>query len=127
MNVVVSVVLIMAFSIIIVGLVFQTAIPRIQEYEQELAFEQGKNQVDLIILAISDLISEPINSSRMLDIKIKKGNINFSTNSISFSDGDKNYTRTFENIRFNEMILPSGKTKLMLKKTGKNKIEAKVK
>jgi len=127
MNVVVSVVLIMAFSIIIVGLVFQTAIPRIQEYEQELAFEQGKNQVDLIVLAISDLISEPINSSRMLDIKIKKGNINFSTNSISFSDGDKNYTRTFENIRFNEMILPSGKTKLMLKKTGKNKIEAKVK
>ncbi len=127
MNVVVSVVLIMAFSIIIVGLVFQTAIPRIQEYEQELAFEQGKNQVDLIVLAISDLISEPINSSRMLDIKIKKGNINFSTNSISFSDGDKNYTRTFENIRFNEMILPSGKTKLMLKKTGKNKIEAEVK
>ena len=77
MNVVVSVVLIMAFSIIIVGLVFQTAIPKIQEYEQELAFEQGKNQVDLIVLAISDLISEPINSSRMLDIKIKKGNINF--------------------------------------------------
>jgi len=127
MNVVVSVVLIMAFSIIIVGLVFQTAIPRIQEYEQELAFEQGKNQVDLIVLAISDLISEPINSSRMLDIKIKKGNINFSTNSISFSDGDKNYTRTFENIRFNEIVLPSGKTKLMLKKTGKNKIEAEVK
>ena len=127
MNVVVSVVLIIAFSIIIVGLVFQTAIPKIQEYEQELAFEQGKNQVDLIVLAISDLISEPINSSRMLDIKIKKGNINFSTNSISFSDGDKNYTRTFENIRFNEIILPSGKTKLMLKKTGKNKIEAEVK
>jgi len=127
MNVVVSVVLIMAFSIIIVGLVFQTAIPKIQEYEQELAFEQGKNQVDLIVLAISDLISEPINSSRMLDIKIKKGNINFSTNSISFSDGDKNYTRTFENIRFNEIILPSGKTKLMLKKTGKNKIKVEVK
>ncbi|MCD6274899.1 MAG: hypothetical protein J7J15_02655 [Candidatus Aenigmarchaeota archaeon] len=126
MNVVVSVVLIMAFSIIIVGLVFQMAIPKIQEYKQELAFEQGKNQVDLIVLSISDLISEPINSSRILDINIKKGNLNFSTNSISFSDGYNIYKRTFENIKFNEIILPSGKTKIMLRKTGKNKINVKI-
>jgi len=126
MNVVVSVVLIMAFSIIIVGLVFQMAIPKIQEYKQELAFEQGKNQVDLIVLAVSDLISEPINSSRILDINIKKGNLNFSTNSISFSDGYNIYKRTFENIKFNEIILPSGKTKIMLRKTGKNKINVKI-
>jgi len=126
MNVVVSVVLIMAFSIIIVGLVFQMAIPKIQEYKQELAFEQGKNQVDLIVLSVSDLISEPINSSRILDINIKKGNLNFSTNSISFSDGYNIYKRTFENIKFNEIILPSGKTKIMLRKTGKNKINVKI-
>jgi len=126
MNVVVSVVLIMAFSIIIVGLVFQMAIPKIQEYKQELAFEQGKNQVDLIVLSISDLISEPINSSRILDINIKKGNLNFSTNSISFSDGYNIYKRTFDNIKFNEIILPSGKTKIMLRKTGKNKINVKI-
>jgi len=126
MNVVVSVVLIMAFSIIIVGLVFQMAIPKIQEYKQELAFEQGKNQVDLIVLAVSDLISEPINSSRILDINIKKGNLNFSTNSISFSDGYNIYKRTFDNIKFNEIILPSGKTKIMLRKTGKNKINVKI-
>jgi hypothetical protein len=123
MNVVVSAVLVMAFSIIVVGLVIQFGYPLIQEHKQELEFEQGKNLVNFLSFTISDLISEPINSSREIEIELKKGSLKISTNTISFSVGYKEYNKTFDKIQFNEIEIPNGKIKVQLTKISRDKIK----
>lgn len=127
MNVVVSAVLIMAFSIIIVGMVIQFGYPLIQEHKQELEFEQGKNLVNFLSISISNLLDEPINSSKELEIEFLKGLLKFSNNTISFSLSYKKYNKTFENTKFNKIELPPGKTKIKLTKIGKDEIKVEIK
>ncbi len=123
MNVVVSAVLIIAFSILVVGLVLQFAVPLIQEHKQELEFQHGKDIVNFLSITTSNLISEPINSSRKIEIEFKRGILKFSNNVISISTVTQNYNKTFDKIQFNEIEVQPGKTKVELIKTGKNEVK----
>ncbi len=58
MNVVVSAVLIITFSIAIVGVILQLSFPLVQEQKEEFEFQQGKNIVNFLSITISNLISD---------------------------------------------------------------------
>ena len=122
MNVEVSAVLIIAFSIVVVGMVIQFGNPLVEEHRQELDFEQGKSLVNFISIIVSDLISEPLNSSRELKLELKKGYLSFSDNQVSFSTGIYTHTKNFNNIFFNDIELPEGNINLKLTKVGINNI-----
>ncbi len=127
MHPVVSAVLIMAFSITIVSLVLQFGYPLIEKQNQGLEFEHGKNLVNFFSISVSDLLDEPINSSREQEIEFSNGLLKFSDNTISFSVYFKNYNKTFENVEFNKIEIPAGKTKIKLIKVSKNEIKVEVK
>jgi len=123
MNVIISAVLIIAFSISIVGTILLFGLPLIEEKKAELEFEHGKNVVNFLSITISDLISEPINSSRKIQIEFKTGILKFSNNSIYFSTEYKTYNKTFEKIKFNKIEIGPGKTNLEFKKISKNEVK----
>ena len=134
MDVVVSAVLVFMVSLSIVGLVIHYGVPLMHEQMQEMDFEQGKNMVNYISLSVSDLISEPINSSRIIELRLRKGNIKLLDNKISFymaTDGGSNsgyqeYNKEFSNIRFTEIDIPTGETKIRLTKKLKDEMEVEI-
>lgn len=126
MNVAVSAVLIIAFSIMIVGMVLQFGSPIIQEHRQELEFEQGKSLVNFLSITISDLLSEPISSSRELELEFRDGILKFSNHTLSFSSDYGIYNKTFEKINFNNLEIPYGKTNIKLTKTDKDEIKIEI-
>lgn len=126
MHPVVSAVLIMAFSITIVSLVLDFGFPLIEEKKQELEFEHGKNLVSFFSISVSDLLDEPINCSKEQEIDFSNGLLEFSDNTISFSLYTHHYNKTFENVGFNKIEIPAGKTKIKLTKTSKNEIKVKI-
>ncbi|MCK4429259.1 MAG: hypothetical protein KAU95_02695 [Candidatus Aenigmarchaeota archaeon] len=123
MHPVISAVLIMAFSITIVSLVFQSGFPMIEEQKQEWEFEQGKKIVNLISVSVSDLLDEPIGSFKELEMGYSKGSLKFSNNTISFSAHLRDYNRTFKKVIFNNLEIPPGKIKLKLTKISKNEMK----
>ena len=124
MHPVISAVLIMAFSITIVSLVFQSGFPMIEEQKQEWEFEQGKKMVNLISASVSNLLDEPIGSSKELELGFSKGSLKISNNTISFSAHFKNCNKTFQKVSFNNLEISSGEIKLKLTKISKNEIRA---
>ncbi len=122
MNVVVSAVLVLVLSLSVVGMVMQYGIPIIQEQKQEMDFEQGKNIVNYISFSVSDLISEPINSSRIIELNLRKGKIEFLDNKISFYLGYQEYNKEFSKIKFSEIDIPVGEIKVRLTKKLKDEI-----
>ena len=127
MNPVVSAVLIIAISISLVTLVLNYGLPLINQQKTELDFQHGKNLVNLLTLAISDLIEKPINSSLQKNISFSDGYLTFSNNTLYFSLGGKTYLRSFQNIKFTNLTIYSGEATLNLTKKSKNFIEIKVK
>ncbi len=123
MNVAVSAVLVIAFSLSAVGMVIHYGVPLIQEQKQKMDFEQGKNTVNYISLSVSDLISEPINSSRILELELREGKIEFTDNKISFYLGYQEYNKEFSKIRFTETSIAVGETKIRLTKKLRDEIE----
>lgn len=127
MNPVVSAVLIIAISISLVTLVLNYGLPLINQQKTELDFQHGKNLVNLLTLAISDLIEKPINSSLQKNISFSDGYLTFSNNTLYFSLGGKTHQRSFQNIKFTNLTIYSGEATLNLTKKSKNFIEIKVK
>jgi len=134
MDVVVSAVLVFMVSLSIVGLVIHYGVPLMHEQIQEMDFEQGKNMVNYISLSVSDLISEPINSSRIIELRLRKGNIKLLDNKISFymatdggvGSGYQEYNKEFSNIRFTEIDIPTGETKIRVTKKLKDEMEVEI-
>ncbi|MCK4730442.1 MAG: hypothetical protein KAT28_03935 [Candidatus Aenigmarchaeota archaeon] len=123
MDVVVSAVLVLVLSLSVVGMVIQYGAPLIQEQKQEMDFEQGKNLVNYLSLTVSDLISEPINSSRVIELSLRKGKIEFLDNKISFYLGYQEYNKEFSKVIFSEIDILIGETKVRLTKKLKDEIE----
>jgi len=122
MNVVVSAVLVLVLSLSVVGMVMQYGIPLIQEQKQEMDFEQGKNIINYISFSVSDLMAEPINSSRILELTLRKGKIEFLDNKISFYLGYQEYNKEFSKIKFTEMDIPVGDIRIRITKKLKDEI-----
>jgi len=126
MNPVVSAVLIIIFSITILGLVINLGLPILDEKKSEIEFQRGRNIVNLLSGEISNLMSKPINSSIEREIEFSSGILEFSDNKISFSTTFDTYERTFENIQFSNLTVLSGKTKLRLTKKSRNFVDVEI-
>ena len=126
MNPVVSAVLIIIFSITILGLVVNLGLPILDEKKSEIEFQRGRNIVNLLSGEISNLMSKPINSSIEREIEFSSGILEFSDNKISFSTTFDTYERTFENIQFSNLTVLSGKTKLRLTKKSRNFVDVEI-
>ena len=126
MNPVVSAVLIIIFSITILGLVVNLGLPILDEKKSEIEFQRGRNIVNLLSVEISNLMSKPINSSIEREIEFSSGILEFSDNKISFSTTFDTYERTFEDIQFSNLTVLSGKTKLRLTKKSRNFVDVEI-
>lgn len=123
MNVAVSAVLVMSFSIIIVGVVLQFGLPLIEEKELELNFETGKSTVEYLSILINEISSEPINSSVNTTIQLKSGRIQIKENQIIYLIGLERYEKQFSNIKLNSLEIPEGKAELIITKIAKGEVK----
>ena len=116
MHPVVSAVLIMAFSIAIVGMVVSFGMPLLESRKQSLDFEAGKNAVNALSAYIIDLSDDPVSSSKYAEVDFGAGIIEFSEDSISYNQEHKNYNRTFDSLSFNKIRVYPGRSRVKITK-----------
>jgi hypothetical protein len=126
MDSVVSAALVFAFMITISAVIINFGLPLIDQYKQELNFQNGKNIVNSLSIDISDLLDKPINSSMVREIHFSEGVLKFQNNIISYSSSLDEYNRTFQNIQFTNTTLFTGTYNLKLTKESRNFIEIKI-
>jgi hypothetical protein len=116
MHPVISAVLIMAFSIAIVGMVVSFGMPLIESKKQALDLENGRTLVNQISAAVDDLADDPITSSKYAEIDFGSGYLEFSGHDVSFHVGSLDYTRSFDGADFNKLIVNPGRSSVKMTK-----------
>jgi len=122
MHPVISAVLIMAFSIAIVGMVISFGTPLLQSKKEALEIESGKTIVNRLIEVINDLSDDPISSSKQADIEFSAGDITFESGTITFSSSAGKYSKSFDGLSFNDIVINPGKYKLVMTKLSAHEI-----
>lgn len=124
MHPVISAVLIMAFSIAIVGLVVSFGEPILENKKQSLDIENGRTQVNRISDVVNDLADDPVSSSKYAGVNFRSGYIEFNGDEVSFYLSSSNYTRNFDGMEFNKLDINPGNNKIRLTKISAHEIHA---
>jgi hypothetical protein len=116
MQPVVSAVLVMAFSIAIVGMVVSFGLPLVEEKTQQMKFESGCGETDKLAYLALDVSDDPIGSSKAVRVDLGRGQARFSENLLIYRLDGFEYTLNFGETKFNTIEI-TGKKQVQITKT----------
>jgi hypothetical protein len=122
MHPVVSAVLIMAFSIAIIGMVVSFGVPLLESKKQSLDFASGETAINHIAEVVSDLADDPVSSSKYADVEFASGRLEFEGSAVSFFMSSSEYSKTFDGSEFNKLDVYPGKSRLKMTKISVHEI-----
>jgi hypothetical protein len=122
MHPVISAVLIMAFSIAIVGMVVSFGTPLLESKKQALEYESGRTAVNSISETLNDLADDPVSSFKYAEADFGSGYVEFNGSEISYYGGGANYTRSFAGSDFNKLDINPGRNRIRMTKISSREI-----